>query len=239
MLPHGVKSKTMKLRRVADDGAVKDFDIQGIDLGQKDGLTFSVDADVEIGDEVTEILPNGKSKTMRLREVQVHQSPFATGRLDHTAAKYEVVSDRAALRQPTPITLPGLHSLISTASGSQVASRHYDNAVFDAFKAVEDRVKKLTGETDIGRRLMTSVFNEQNPLLDITSDNADADQQDDEREGFRFLFMGGAQGIRNPRGHGPDLATDEQEALEMLAFASLLMRRLDRAEAHQQQDGQQ
>jgi hypothetical protein len=42
--------------------------------------------------------------------------------------------------------------------------------------------------------------------------------------------MGGAQGLRNPRGHGPDLQTIEQETMEMLAFASLLMRALDRTE---------
>jgi Protein of unknown function (Hypoth_ymh) len=44
------------------------------------------------------------------------------------------------------------------------------------------------------------------------------------------MFMGVAQGLRNPRGHGSDLATGEQEAMEMLATASLLMRALDRAE---------
>ena len=44
--------------------------------------------------------------------------------------------------------------------------------------------------------------------------------------------MGAAQGLRNPRGHGPNLQTGEQEAKEMLATASLLMRALDRAEQH-------
>lgn len=98
MLPHGIKGKTMKLRRIADDGTVTEFDIQGQDLGQKDGITFSVDADVEAGDEVTETLPNGKLKTMRLLEAQVFQSPFGTKMLDHTGAKYEVVTGRAGLR---------------------------------------------------------------------------------------------------------------------------------------------
>ena len=43
-------------------------------------------------------------------------------------------------------------------------------------------------------------------------------------------FMGGAQGLRNTRGHGLSLQTVEQEAMEALATASLLMRALDRAE---------
>lgn len=240
MLPHGIKGKTMKLRRVGDDGTVTEFDIQAQDLGPEHGITFAVDADVEDGDEVTDTLPNGKTKTMRLREVQVLEMPFpgASKRLDHTGAKYDVVSGRAALREPTPVSLPGLHPLISAASGSQVASRHYDNAVFDAFKAVEERVQALTGHPTnskgaalSGKGLMTTVFNEQNPLLDITSDNSNTTQKADEREGYKYLFMGAAQALRNTRGHGPNLQTGEQEAMEMLATASLLMRALDRAAA--------
>jgi uncharacterized protein (TIGR02391 family) len=232
MLPHGIRGKTMKLRRVQEDGTVTEFDIQAQDLGIGHGLTFAVDADVEVGDEVTDTLPNGKAKTMRLRELQVLESPFGGGGgLDHTSGKYDVVSGKAALRQPTPVSLPGLHPLVSGASGSQIASHHYDDAVFNAFKAIEDRVKSLAGHTDIGKRLMTAVFNEQNPQLDITSDHADVSQKADEREGFKFLFMGGAQALRNTRGHGPSLQTGDQESMEMLATASLLMRALDRAEA--------
>ncbi|BBZ29479.1 hypothetical protein MMAD_37740 [Mycolicibacterium madagascariense] len=240
MLPHGIRGKTMKVRRVQHDGTIAEFDIQAQDLGHEHGITFAVDADIEDGDEVTDALPNGKTKTMRLREVQVLQNPFPGGnnRLDHTGAKYDVVSGRAALKQPTPVSLPGLHPLVSNASGSQIASGHYDDAVFNAFKAIEDRVQALAGHPKNpkgdalgGKGLMTVVFNEQSSLLDITSDNANATQRENEREGFKFLFMGGAQGLRNPRGHGPNLGTGEQEAMEMLATASLLMRRLDRAEA--------
>lgn len=45
------------------------------------------------------------------------------------------------------------------------------------------------------------------------------------------MFMGAVVGIRNPRAHEQFEAMDENEALEELAFASLLMRRLDDAEA--------
>jgi len=47
------------------------------------------------------------------------------------------------------------------------------------------------------------------------------------QEGFRFLFMGAVRGIRNPDAHELFRALDEDEALERLALASLLMRRLD------------
>jgi len=72
--------------------------------------------------------------------------------------------------QPKPVSLPGMHPLISAASGSEVASHHFDGAVFNAFKAVEERVRNLTGnrKTKSGspmrwKPLMASIFDEQDP----------------------------------------------------------------------------
>jgi hypothetical protein len=42
MLPHGIEGKTMKLRCVADDGTVTEFDILAEDLTQEYGITFAV-----------------------------------------------------------------------------------------------------------------------------------------------------------------------------------------------------
>ena len=137
---------------------------------------------------------------------------------------------RIALTRPVPVTLAGMHPLISAVSGTKVASQHYDNAVFDAFKAVEERVQALTGSTLSGKSLMANVFNEQSAQLDITSVHANEAQKADEREGFKFLFMGASMRLRNPRAHGADLKTAEQETMTMLATASVLMYALDRAE---------
>jgi len=135
------------------------------------------------------------------------------------------------LRQQKPVDIPNLHSSISAASGEQFANGHYDEAVFAALRAIEHRVQTLTGSTDSGKTLMATIFNERSARLDIAHDDADDRQRADEAEGFKFLFMGAMQGLRNPRAHGAaDLQTDEQEAMEMLATASLLMRALDRAE---------
>jgi uncharacterized protein (TIGR02391 family) len=231
MVPRGIRGTMMKQRRVADDGTVTEGDIEAMDLGLKDGLTFRIDADVEEGDQISYTLASGKERVMRIYDIEVRQDPRGgTNPLDHIGAKYTVVTSKAALRQPSPVTLPGQHPLISAASGSKVASGHYDNAVFDAFKAVEDRVQALTGSTLSGKPLMANVFNEQNPLLDITTDTANDAQKADQREGYKFLFMGASQGLRNPRAHGADLKTEEAEAMEVLATASHLMRALDRAE---------
>lgn len=150
--------------------------------------------------------------------------------LDHTKCLYEIVT-RKPVSQPQRLNMPGLHPLISDASGSQMATKDYDDAIFNACKAVEGRVQALTGHPKntkgvalSGKGLMTTVFNEQSPTLDITSGGANEAQKGDEREGFKYLFMGVAQALRNPRGHGPNLQTTEHAAMEMLATTSMLMR---------------
>jgi hypothetical protein len=47
---------------------------------------------------------------------------------------------------------------------------------------------------------------------------------------LHFLFRGAVQGIRNPEAHEQFKPLDEEEGLEELAFASMLMRRLDNAQ---------
>ncbi|WP_306365377.1 TIGR02391 family protein [Nocardia sp. CC227C] len=235
-----IATKTMTLRRIEDDGNVVEFQIEGCDLS--DGLvTFAVDADVEVGDQLYWQLPNGKARTIELLSVDVMQDPnqgiIGAGALDHTSARYEVVDPKRATRKPQKVDIPGLHPSVSAVSGSKFAQAHHDAAVFEAFKAVEHRVQSLTGSKQSGKPLMTSVFNEQRPQLDTTSDKAAGSQRSDELEGFKFLFMGASQGLRNPRGHGAPLETPEDEAREMLALASLLMRMLDRAEKRQAAQG--
>jgi uncharacterized protein (TIGR02391 family) len=48
------------------------------------------------------------------------------------------------------------------------------------------------------------------------------------QSGFRFIFMGAVRGIRNPDAHELFRPVDEQEGLEHLGLASMLMRRLDK-----------
>lgn len=232
-----VRTTTMILRRVSPDGDVIETEIEGLDHSTTNSVTFAVDADVEEGDEVSYQLPNGKTKTMVLTKIDIMRSPFkhsGSGRLDHTSAKYSVAADHG-IKQPPKVSLPGLHADISSSSGTKFAQGHHDSAVFEAFKAIEHRVQVLTGSSLSGKPLMSSAFSEQNPLLDISSWRSAGRQQDDELEGYKFLFMGGIVGLRNVRGHGGSLETSEEDALEMLAIASLLMRALDRAEKRLQQ----
>ena len=137
--------KPMTRTRVEDDGTVTTAEIQA-DVHGTGKVFLAADADIEVGDELTYTLPNGKPRTIKITQHRVYGAGDPMG---HTKCLYEDVAAKP-VRQPTPVTLPGLHPLISSASGTQFASQHYDEAVFNAFKAVEDRVKKLSGNSDIG-----------------------------------------------------------------------------------------
>jgi uncharacterized protein (TIGR02391 family) len=79
-----------------------------------------------------------------------------------------------------------------------------------------------------GKSLMSQAFNFSAPRIRL---NAGANEVDrDEQEGFMHIFMGAAQGVRNPKAHAMSEEMDRDRAFEYLALASLLIRRLDDAE---------
>jgi uncharacterized protein (TIGR02391 family) len=73
---------------------------------------------------------------------------------------------------------------------------------------------------------MEYVFSSSNPILKF---NALADQSDrDEQRGFMMMFSGAVAALRNPRAH-KIIQDDPEEALEFIAFISLLAKLVDRA----------
>lgn len=72
---------------------------------------------------------------------------------------------------------------------------------------------------------MRTVFSKKNPILAF---NELKDQSDlDEQEGLMHLFEGAVLAFRNPRAHTLDEDWPE-DALEFIAFLSLLAKRLER-----------
>jgi uncharacterized protein (TIGR02391 family) len=128
---------------------------------------------------------------------------------------------------PRGLELERLHPAILEAAGRLFADGHYGPAIFEAYKAVEVRVRNLSGVDGIGQDLMAKAFGGDRPPIRITTQQDAAGK--DEQEGFRFIFMGAMRGIRNPKGHNNIEQHDVQRTLEYLAIASLLMRRLDDA----------
>jgi uncharacterized protein (TIGR02391 family) len=136
-----------------------------------------------------------------------------------------------ALGALTPVArdaqLAILHADVREVATRYLESGHMEVAIFEAFKAINNRVKAMTGLDLDGSPLMGRAFADSNAplvLADLSTETGRSIQA-----GFRFLFMGAVQGIRNPDAHEQFKPLDDGEAFEMLTFASMLMRRLDEA----------
>jgi uncharacterized protein (TIGR02391 family) len=120
-----------------------------------------------------------------------------------------------------------LHPDIEHAAGQLYRDGHYANAIGDAVKALNARVRLRSGVDDKdGTTMMETVFSPKNPVLKC---NALADQSDiDEQRGFMMMFSGAVAGLRNPRAH-KIIQDDPERALEFIAFVSLLAKLVDKA----------
>ncbi|WP_309142666.1 TIGR02391 family protein [Streptomyces javensis] len=133
--------------------------------------------------------------------------------------------------EPAPtlaLSIP-LHPAVAAVAAGRFEKGQYTDAVRSAFQAVEHRVQTLSGLPEVGSKLMGAALGSDTPKLVVT--RATGPSLRSEREGFRDLFKGAMEALRNPRSHGPHFADDPEEAQEMLALANMLMRRLDEAEA--------
>jgi uncharacterized protein (TIGR02391 family) len=122
-----------------------------------------------------------------------------------------------------------LHPAIRQVADRYIEGRRMEVAIFESFKAVINRVKAMTGlEGDGGAGLLGQVLSDDKPHLLLG--DLDSQTGKDIQRGMRFLFMGAATAIRNPDAHEQFKALGPEEGFEDLAFASMLMRRLDHAE---------
>ena len=163
-------------------------------------------------------------------------STFELGLIDDFFACQEKVSKE--VDPNTVFNLLELHWVIKNASEKLFKDKHYAQAIFEAYKALINYVKKKSGKTDLdGEELMGTVFGikydketfniSKKPILQL---NELLTREDlDEQKGFMFLFMGSVTGIRNPKAHGIIEEKDPFKTLEYLSLASLLAKRVDEA----------
>ena len=104
---------------------------------------------------------------------------------------------------------------------------YYSESTFEAFKFIDKKVQQHSSLRKSGLKLMMEAFNENAPLIQLTP--LSNESEIDEQSGYRFLFSGGVQAIRNPRGHEVGIRDDPDTCLDHLAFATLLLRRLEQA----------
>lgn len=127
--------------------------------------------------------------------------------------------------------LSKLHPKIRNASGKLFNDKHYSQAIFEAFKLIENLVKEKSGKVDLsGKPLMQTVFSANRPILTLNSLSNRYER--DEQEGFMDLFTGAMMGIRDPKAHLMIKQKDPKKAFEYLVFASLLVRKIEEAKVN-------
>lgn len=225
-------AQTFTRVRQLDDGTVDELDVQVFKV-TSDTLQVNLEVDVRVGDVIEDRVAEGLVKRMQILDVIPQRFPgLMTAALnDHLDLRYAVRSS-ADTTPPKHFDASSLHPVIAKIAEDRLPYGNGNDAVFRAFEAIETRVQKLTGRTEIGDALMSKVFQHKPnpPELDVADDGLDEHRRDYERNGYKFLFMGATIGIRNTHAHGSRPEVSPTETLELLALASHLMRRLDLAE---------
>jgi uncharacterized protein (TIGR02391 family) len=103
-------------------------------------------------------------------------------------------------------------------------------AIFEAFKALTNRVKAMTGLDADGQEIMSKTMRDESPAIQFSELKTETDKN--VQAGLRFLFMGVVRAIRDPDAHEQFRPLSEEEAFEELSLASMLHRRLDLAERY-------
>lgn len=127
-----------------------------------------------------------------------------------------------------------LHPWVLEVSEELFKGGHYDSAIEEAAKMINNKIKDKAGrpqnqrgeELD-GTNLIDEVFKLKAPTLAINDLSTDSEQN--EQKGFISLCKGLIVGLRNPRAHETQKPRDPFETLHYLAFMSVLVRKIDEA----------
>lgn len=119
-----------------------------------------------------------------------------------------------------------LHPRLEERARRQFVMGEFEAGALIAMREVEIAVREAAGlpESVVGTDLMNRAFGEGGPLADASSPSA-------ERQGTQSLYRAAISVFKNPASHRRVSLDDPTEAAEVVLFADLLLRMLDRAAA--------
>jgi uncharacterized protein (TIGR02391 family) len=147
--------------------------------------------------------------------------------LSRRAKKIEAETNVVTFVEASRLPKESLHGRIRQKVWSAFVRGDYDVAVFQAMKAIEVYVREASGLSAslVGDKLMRAAFDpEKGPLTDFSATES-------ERGGLAHLFAGAMGYLRNSHGHRDVPLDSPAEAMEVVMFASYLLRVVDAAKA--------
>ena len=127
-----------------------------------------------------------------------------------------------------------MHPDVLAFCRAELLQQNYFHAVLEASNSVADKLRNLTSTTGDGSQLVDAVcFPAASPRVRFNSLATEWERS--EQTGIATLMKGLFSTFRNPAAHAPRVAwaTSRSDALDMLTLASMLHRRLDKADVRQ------
>lgn len=113
---------------------------------------------------------------------------------------------------------------IIEVSGDLFESGFFNQAVEEAFKALDKFIQKKSGMTKhSGVDLMNNAFSPSKPKLAWSERTSPSEEN--EHKGYHLIFQGSFTGIRNPVTHEINWISDHQSALDAILVAQHLLRK--------------
>ncbi len=183
---------------------------------------FPISTEIDVGDivEVPDPRPDRDVIRYRVGDVRVYQG---YGRGDHLEVTWGP-PQRATRPALEALPLGRLHAEVVQAAGGLYEDGHYAQAVFEAFKAVEVRVRSISELDEVGAKLMGRAFGGEPPVVSIS--DREGRMGRDEQAGRMHILMGSMEAVRNLGAHELE-GMEQASAIELLGLASQCMRWLD------------
>jgi len=137
---------------------------------------------------------------------------------------------RRGMRLRSQLVERGAHQRLLDYCVEEIETENYFHAVLEASKSLADEIRRRTGRTEDGVRLVDAVFESGQPgtpLLSLTPMVTDTEKS--RQRGLANALRGVFASLRNPAAHEPKIHSTmtEQDALDELSHMSYLHRRLD------------
>lgn len=135
--------------------------------------------------------------------------------------------DNSESHDEHPFDTRNIHPDLPVRTRELFDDGYFAESTFEAFKFIEQEIKRISKLVGTGFGLMMQAFDENKPKVQLSA--LATESEIDEQRGFRHMFAGAQSALRNPRGHGTDLVDTPDVCLDHLSVASVLLRRLDDA----------